>query len=490
MSLLCAAGVASALASDVAAARGQTPAYSVAYAKPADLRRAVGDHALVVRRIPALGVAEIRTSLQGFAARARRLPGIRSVQRIRVRRSATEPALLVPPGLGSAYEWQFADTRANAVPAWVLRAASSVTIAVIDTGADVNAPDLAAKSPQTYDIHTGGFDVTDANGHGTFVSSIAAGSVTNGDGVAGFGGDARLLVIRACTPEGMLTDVDEARAIVYAVDHGARVINLSVGGPTTSFTEEQAISYAALHGVLVVAAAGNEHQMGNPIEYPAALLQPVGSDGRGGVGLAVGASTSTNGRAFFSNTGSEISLAAPGQNVFGAVSALAPSSLYPRFALPGSVSGSYGFASGTSFSAPEVAGAAALVLAANPFLRLGDVTDILKRSASGHGSWTPALGYGVLDVGAAVALALERPAISASAARKGRTVRLSWTSNGAGPFRVTRRIDGHAPHVVIATTRRMSATIVVRRHHRYVFTVSAMNADGAAATSSSVTVRG
>ena len=276
---------------------------------------------------------------------------------------------------------------------------------------------------------------------------------------------------------------------MYAVDHGARVINLSVGGPTTSFTEESAISYASRHDVLVVAAAGNEHDMGNPVEYPAALVQPVGSDGRGGAGLAVGASTTTNDRAFFSNTGSQISLAAPGENVFGAVSSLAPFSLYPRSALPGSRAGSYGFASGTSFSAPEVAGAAALVMAANPFLRVGDVTDVLKRSASGHGAWTPDLGYGVLDVGSAVSLALGRPGITASAVRRGLTLRLGWTSNVAGPFRITRAIDGHAPRIVVATTQRTSGSFTLRRHHRYVFKVSVLDATGAPTTSSSVTVR-
>ncbi len=87
------------------------------------------------------------------------------------------------------------------------------------------------------------------------------------------------------------TDVDEAIGIVYAVDHGAKIINLSLGGPTTSATSGWPSHYAASHGVLLVAAAGNDAQNGNPVEYPAALLQPVGSDGASGLGLAVGAST-------------------------------------------------------------------------------------------------------------------------------------------------------------------------------------------------------
>lgn len=90
-------------------------------------------------------------------------------------------------------------------------------------------------------------------------------------------GDTNLLVVRASTGRNGLTDVDEAAAIVYAVDHCARVITLSFGGPTTSTTERRAIDYAVEHGVLLVAAVGNDFREGDPVQYPAALLQPVRS---------------------------------------------------------------------------------------------------------------------------------------------------------------------------------------------------------------------
>jgi hypothetical protein len=199
--------------------------------------------------------------------------------------------------------------------------------------------------------------------------------------------------------------VDEADSIVYAVNHGAKVINLSIGGTQTSAIEKKALEYAAAHEVLVVAAAGNEFEDGNPVEYPAALLQPVGSNGRGGWGLSVGATTKSGRRASFSNTGSWISLAAPGENVFSAISSYSKGRDWPRYALPGSTQGLYGFASGTSFSSPQVAGAAALVWAANPSLTRDQVAWILKRTATGDGRWTKALGYGILDVGRAVATA-------------------------------------------------------------------------------------
>src|SRR5581483_9503171 len=149
-------------------------------------------------------------------------------------------------------------------------------------------------------------------------------------------------------------------AIVYAVNHGARILNLSVGGPTTSQAERRAIRYAVHRGALVIAAVGNEYASGNPVEYPAALLQPVGSNGVGGAGLAVTASTADGRRASFANTGSWISLAAPGDHVFGDLSSLSSPAMYPRSTLAG-YAGLHGYASGTSFAAPQVAGAAALV---------------------------------------------------------------------------------------------------------------------------------
>ena len=100
-----------------------------------------------------------------------------------------------------------------------------------------------------------------------------------------------------------------------------------------------------------------------------------------------------------------ISLAAPGQSVFADVSALSSPRLYPRSLLPGSRAGLYGYASGTSFAAPQVAGAAALVWAAGPGLTAQQVAAILEQTASGAGAWSPELGYGVLDAAAAVALA-------------------------------------------------------------------------------------
>ena len=400
--LLCLGGTRAASA----AARGAGGRVTVVgYTSEPALRRALArSGGRVVRRIRALHVAVV-TSPPAAMRLLSRLPGIRYADEPVYRDALVDPAVAAAPVPGGAYEWQYAAARESLVPPAVVHAASAITIAVLDTGADLSAPDLAAKSPATWSVRSSSTDVTDYQGHGTFVASLAAGSPSNGEGVAGFGGDARLLAVQAAGADGTISDVDESAAIVYAVDHGANIINMSFGGPFSSATEESAVAYAAAHDVLLVAAAGNGGQSGNFANYPAALLQPIGSDGKGGVGLAVAATAVDGSRASFSNYGSYISLAAPGENVFGALSSDADPAGWPRQPLRGSSAGLYGYASGTSFSSPEVAGAAALAWAANPSLKATDVAEILKQSASGNGAWNEQVGYGNLDVAAAVARA-------------------------------------------------------------------------------------
>jgi subtilisin family serine protease len=388
-----------------ATSRPQTTRAVVGFESNAELAEALKGFpgARIVRRLPHMKTVEVE--LPGEAKELRGLPGIAYAHRPVLRTSKVEPALTAIFRPGLPYEWQYVATRVNEVPEDVLRAASTVKVAVIDTGADVKHPDIAAKKPETWDIVHRRTSVTDRDGHGTFVSALAAGSGTNGEGIAGFGGDAQLMIIKAVSENNAFSDVDTSAGIVYAVDHGAKIINLSIGGEGSSPLETRAIQYAASRNVLLVAAAGNEYEEGNPVEYPAASLQPVGSKGQGGFGLAVAASTLAGKRAIFSNTGTQISLAAPGENVFGAIAAGSSREYWPRYPLPGSRAGLYGWSSGTSFSTPEAAGAAALVWAANPGLTAQQVAGVLKATASGGGKWNEQLGYGVIDVAAAVATA-------------------------------------------------------------------------------------
>ncbi len=381
------------------------------YASPAALRAALVRHpAALVQDVPALGVAEVRPS--GDAIRyirsVRGARGILAAHRSVPRTEADAPGLtlgVVSTPAGGAYEWQWYATGVDRVPARILAAAARTTIAIVDTGADLSAPALAGKVSASYDVRTGRRAVGDASGHGTFVASIAGGSTAGGGAVAGFGGAARLLVVKVGDGTSV-SDVDVAAGIVRSVQSGARIVNVSLAGRTRSAVEASAVAYAARHGVLVVAAAGNDALAGNPLEYPAALLRPVRPDGAGGLGLAVGASGMDGRRAPFSEHGSFLSLAAPGTTVFGAVASTARASLFARVQLPGGGAGLYGLASGTSYSAPQVSGAAALVWAADPALTARQVAAVLEQTASGHGAWSPELGYGVLDVSAAVDLAL------------------------------------------------------------------------------------
>ena len=346
-------------------------AMSVGYRTPSALH---GLH--VISRIPALHVATVDVT-DARSLRAR--PGIRFVRAL-VPRTRAEAAVPLP---SAAAEWQTAATHLDQVPVAVLDGAAAVTIAVVDTGADLSSPALAPRHPLTYNVTNGSTGVDDTIGHGTFVASLAA----------GFGGQAHLMVVQA-SRGATFSDVDEAAGIVWAVDHGARIVNLSLSGSQTSPTERAAVRYAAKKGVLLVAAAGNGGQSGNRASYPAALL---GRDG-----LAVGASTPTGTRATFSTTGRYVDLLAPGVGVLGAIAASASNTLFAS--APGTAG--YGVGSGTSYSAPEVSGAAALVWAANPLLTASSVASILTSTASGHGVWSTELGFGTLDAGAAVTRAL------------------------------------------------------------------------------------
>ncbi len=228
------------------------------------------------------------------------------------------------------------------------------TIAVIDTGADLRVPQLAAARPALYDVRSRSRDVRDLNGHGTRVASV----------IARENAGARLLIIRAGSSSGAFSDANEAAAIRYAVDHGARIINLSLGGSRTSQLERAAVRYAIARGALIVAAAGDDYA--SRPEYPAALL--------GANGLAVAAVMRDGAHATFSNTGPWVSVAALGEE-------------------------------GTSFAVPVVSAAAARVWAANPRLTARQVVAALEETASGRGIRTNELGFGVVDVAAAVALA-------------------------------------------------------------------------------------
>ena len=259
---------------------------------------------------------------------------------------------------------------------------TTAPIAVLDTGVDPNAPELSGRIVSPFDALGNGPDGSDVDGHGTQVAGVAAAAPGLVRGVSPV---SPIMPVRIFNGAGHSTDQAAIAGIRWAVDHGAAAINLSGMEPLESASAKtigdlsRAISEAFNRGVLVVAAAGNEgNQQAN---IPAALPHV----------LAVGASESIGGRATFSNAGVWIDLVAPGSGL------TAPMPV--QFCESG-----YGLANGTSFSAPSVAAAAAMLARARPELSPQQRFEVLRRSGRDTGLAGRDLetGWGMLDVGAAL----------------------------------------------------------------------------------------
>ncbi len=334
------------------------------------------------------------------------------------------------------YPDQAADLTAGHVQsAWdVTHGSPSVRIAVVDSGmttthADLDGASAGSKVVGRYNATDGSADVTDAVGHGTFVAGVAAATTDNGIGVAGVGRDTSLLAVKVADSSGTILSDAIANGIVWATDHGARIINMSLGSPTPDPTEKQAVEYAQSHDVLVVAAAGNDGLGANAVNYPA---------GYPGV-VAVGATdTSTGHRAAFSEHGGFVTLAAPGVQLWSTTAG-----------------GSYAQESGTSFASPYVAGAAALLAAYSPSSTALQLRSALVSSA--HGFAGEGLGAGQVDVAAALAR-LAPPTIPTLTSPSGTVsglVDIAATSTAA---KVRFAVDGVALGAPVAVAGGQAAT--------------------------------
>jgi subtilisin family serine protease len=211
-------------------------------------------------------------------------------------------------------------------------------------------------------------------GHGTHVAGIAAASTNNGAGIAGVSWGARIMPLKVLNSSGSGTFENVAAAIVWAVDHGAQVINLSLGGSAYSAGLENAVLYAYGNNVLMAASSGNTGS--NFVLYPARFPQVI----------AVGASNMSNQPASFSNYGPEVDLAAPGDFIYST--------------LPGG----YGFRTGTSMSAPHVSGLASILFG---YVTSADsVRGIIESTALDIGpvGWDDYSGAGLIQMDAAIAL--------------------------------------------------------------------------------------
>jgi subtilisin family serine protease len=277
----------------------------------------------------------------------------------------------------------------------------SVRVAVIDSGIDLGHPELRGRIVASRSFVGG--SVADELGHGTFVAGEIAAIADNNTGIAGLAPPARLVVAKVVASDGTIAPRTEARAIRWAVRSGARVINLSFGSTRDpgdvhrdgfSGAERRAIEFAVRRGVLVVAAVGNGDDAPTKpwpyASYPAAFPHV----------LAVAAYGRSGGVPSFSNRDEQyVDLAAPGMDIFSLFPRLLTQSLFPSCPEQGySICGTkeYRHADGTSFSSPQVAAAAALLLGEIPSLRPDQVSAILESAAADA---TPASGCNDCTIG-------------------------------------------------------------------------------------------
>jgi len=253
-----------------------------------------------------------------------------------VEQDATDQAAVVPTDPHWTQAW--GPRLVNAPSAWNMTTGTSKTvIAIVDTGVDPNQPDLRGRVLKGWDFVGNDARANDDNGHGTAVAGVAAASANNGVGIAGICWHCEILPVKVLNAAGSGTHSNIAAGIVWATDHGADVINLSLAGPTPSDVIANAVAYARNHGVVVVAAAGNEGSRQR--FYPAALP---------GV-ISVGATNSADRLYNWSNHGTWVKLSAPGCAYTGSTGPIR-----------------WTWWCGTSFATPVVAGIAALIESERP----------------------------------------------------------------------------------------------------------------------------
>lgn len=286
---------------------------------------------------------------------------------------------VIPNDPSYAQQWGLA--KINCPSAWdTTTGSAAITVAVVDTGVDLNHPQLAplirpgrdlvdwgrnpsVPAPWVLEGDFAGVDndPQDEVGHGTHVAGTIACLTNDGLGVAGVTWKCRLMPVRVLVRarntvtgriSGFGSAADIAAGITWAADNGAHVINLSLGGPSDTTVERNAIAYAVSRGVVVVAAMGNDGT--NKPSYPACYPNVI----------AVGAVDATDRRAPFSQMGPHIDVVAPGVNVL---------STY--------WDDTYTFLQGTSMASPHVAGLAALILSCNPRIPAAQVGQIIRDTA-------------------------------------------------------------------------------------------------------------
>ena len=209
------------------------------------------------------------------------------------------------------------------------------------------------------------------SGHGTQIAGIIAAQANNNIGIAGITPEIQVMNLRAGTASGYLEEDDVAEAIVYAIDNGSRVINMSFGDVVVSAFLKDVIRYAHSENVVLVTSSGNSGT--NELHYPSGFAETI----------SVGATDSLDAVTGFSSWGQTLDLSAPGQNILSC-----------------KIGGGYNYSNGTSFSAPMVSAAAAFILSNHPYFTNEQVRNIIKSASDDFGAsgWDPYYGSGRLNL--------------------------------------------------------------------------------------------
>ena len=313
-------------------------------------------------------------------------------------------AFMVPNDPRYAEQWHFHSPEnviggSNIERAWDISAGDSVIVAVVDTGVAYEdygrfrqAQDLAGVHfVPGYDYVDNDTHPNDENGHGTHIAGVIAQRTNNGIGVAGAAFDCSIMPIRVLDEEGYGTYADIAEAVNFAVENGANVINLSLGSGYSSTFLMLSLAIAHDKGVTLVAAGGNEYVRGSPPSFPAAYdahcisVAAVRYDGR---------------RAWYSTKADYIDISAPGGNIYLDQNGDDhPDGILQQSFIEDPRDFDYVFWEGTSFAAPHVSAAAAMLISQG-LTDPDKIAEVLTLSARDMGTpgWDSGYGYGILDV--------------------------------------------------------------------------------------------
>ncbi|MEV5028610.1 S8 family peptidase [Paenibacillus sp. LPE1-1-1.1] len=272
--------------------------------------------------------------------------------------------------LYSEYQWNLPNIETE--KGWsISKGNDKVIIAVLDTGVQSNHPDLKGKLIEGTNIVDEEAEPDDDVGHGTHVSGIIGATVNNSEGVAGLSWYNKIMPVKVLDSSGAGSTYSVAQGIIWATDHGAKVINMSLGNYAQADFLHDAIKYAYEHDVVMIAASGNDNtdRPGYPAAYPEVF--------------AVAATDSNHEKASFSNYGDYIDVAAPGDSI---------ASTYPG--------SQYAALSGTSMASPHVAALAGLIRSVNPELTNVEVMELMRKSAVDLGAEgkDDNFGYGEIDI--------------------------------------------------------------------------------------------